>query len=96
MARSRVLGLFVALGLAGTAVAALGAQSLTLQQKKEMIAAGKLCTLPGDKAYSTGAQVAVENRKYRCMPIFGENLTPAGSAWVEVESQIVTVLKDPR
>ena len=41
--------------------------------------------MPGDAFYTRGAFATNKGHRYQCVEIFGENLTPAGSAWIIAE-----------
>src|SRR5262245_8587870 len=47
--------------------------------------AGGTCTRPGNLRYSVGAAVVFGGSTHKCSNIFGQDLQPAGVAWVEVE-----------
>lgn len=43
-----------------------------------------LCTMPTDVKYSPGAIAPHGDQFFQCFHVFGENLKPAGVAWVEM------------
>jgi hypothetical protein len=43
-----------------------------------------LCSMPTDSKYSPGAIAPHGDQFYGCFFVFGENLKPAGVAWVEM------------
>lgn len=69
----------------GTATTTLASQQLSAAQVKAMVKEGKGCTMPGDVFYGRGAFATNKGQRYQCVEVFGENLTPAGSAWVVAE-----------
>jgi hypothetical protein len=82
MTKRFALGLSVALLLgAGGVVWATGTQAQN----------APLCTLPGKATYSPGALVRHEQQVYRCMFVFGEELKPAGVAWIKMEPTFAPV-----
>jgi hypothetical protein len=55
------------------------------------------CTRDGDLRYTVGAFARFAGSTYGCVGIMRENLTPAGVAWVEVESMgLDFIIKEPR
>jgi hypothetical protein len=43
-----------------------------------------LCTMPTDVKYSPGAIAPHGDQYFQCLLVFGENLKPAGVAWIEM------------
>jgi len=44
----------------------------------------QLCTMPQDLKYSPGAVETFQGQTYKCLVVYGENLSPRGVAWVKV------------
>jgi hypothetical protein len=45
----------------------------------------EVCTMPVTGRYSVGAYERHESIVYRCLYVFGEDLQPAGVAWVKMD-----------
>ena len=44
-----------------------------------------LCRMPQKSSYSPGAVAEHEGQVYQCLFVYGEDLAPAGVAWIKVE-----------
>jgi hypothetical protein len=71
--------------MVATSSRTLARQGMSAAQAKEFVKEGKGCTMPEDVFYTRGALAMNKGQRYRCVEIFGENLKPAGSAWILVE-----------
>lgn len=89
MKHTRTITLVIAVAIAaavlGTAATALALQDMSAATAKALVKEGKGCTMPGDVFFGRGAFAVSKGVRYQCVEIFGENLTPAGSAWVAIE-----------
>jgi hypothetical protein len=80
-----VLAVCVVCAMVATSSRTLARQSMSAAQAKEFVKDGKGCTMPEDAFYTRGAYAMHNGYQYHCVEIFGENLKPAGSAWILVE-----------
>jgi hypothetical protein len=81
----------IAIVVAGAATMGLADQPAAAfqQVQNQTPTAPPLCTMPTDRRYSAGAMVDRDGQFYQCVFVFGQNLTPAGVAWVKMEKKIV-------
>ena len=56
-----------------------------------MVSEGRLCTLPTDRGYSLGAMVKYQDEYYKCVKVYGENMKPAGAAWIVIDKPTAEV-----
>ena len=84
MANRSVVGIIVA--TAGIVVGLLWAtHSLTAAQQSTASQAPTKCVMPGPtNEYSPGAAVIRNGQSYRCVYVYGQQLVPAGVAWVKI------------
>lgn len=53
-----------------------------------------VCTMSNSSGpYSPGAMIKVAEVRYRCVPVFGDNLKPRGLGWVKVDESGVTIVR---
>jgi hypothetical protein len=80
----------------GLAVAALSGSLVAGWAVRAQSQDRPLCTMPGKVTYSPGAMVKHEGEVYRCLFVWGQDLTPSGVAWVKMVKQGDTfVPKEP-
>jgi hypothetical protein len=84
----------IAIVVAGAAIVGLADQPAAAFQQVQNQTPPPLCTMPTDRRYSAGAMVDRDGQIYQCVFVFGQNLTPAGVAWVKMEKQIVFTTKE--
>jgi len=57
----------------------------SLRATQQATATPPVCVMPGPtNAYGPGAAVVQNGQTYRCVYIYGQQLTPAGVAWVKI------------
>lgn len=83
-----VVALSIAAGVASHTQAAAAQDAA---QMKTMLSEGRLCTLPTDRGYSLGAMVKYQDEYYKCVKVYGENMKPAGAAWIVIEKPTAEV-----
>jgi hypothetical protein len=80
--------------IVGIAIAVVGmiagllwsTRSLRATQQVTAPQAPPVCVMPGPtNAYAPGAAVVRNGQSYRCVYVYGQQLVPAGVAWVKIE-----------
>ena len=75
----------VLIGVGLVAGVAIGAQQATPTTQPPK------CSLPGQRTYDRGAILDYQGTTYQCLSVFGQELRPAGLAWVKMERADVFV-----
>ena len=81
----------ITLGSALLTGSLVSAQEKPQTPPPRITSAAKTCNLAGQGEMGVGwlhhprAALPDQDRYYRCLPIFDENLKPAGAAWVQVQ-----------
>ena len=82
MTKRFAFGIGVLVTLASVAIVQSAVRPASAYQQAQ-----ELCTMPQDLRYSPGALERRDGEVYRCLFVFGENLKPAGVAWIKMVKQ---------